>query len=199
MRQYLWAIAALAVGSAAMAGAQASTFADDAIEACVNLPSGRKAPLVKDGASYMIVATMLEQQGRGKLRPEYDAPESLCAAGNFEVGSIQVDAYYAGFQKGAQTLLYLFETRGAEPREILVLYSGMLSFMQGEGSKFHVSETRGDHVDIYAIYDREPPYAQARALVEDILAGSQQPLIAAEWQEGEDELIITVYDDDRLK
>jgi hypothetical protein len=170
-----------------------------AVPSCGSLPHGRKARLIKEGATYFILATLLEDQGRGSLRPEYDDPESLCIAEQFQVGSWQVAATYAGFKKGIQTLLYRFEVGGEGEREFLVLYSGMLSFMSGNNFTFSVSETRGNTVDIYAIYNREPPYKQVRSLVEGILAEEEAPIVSAEWQDGEDELIITVFDSDRLK
>ena len=199
MSNLLAAVIALAVFGDPAVTSTAAVVQADAVQPCAKTPSGRKAPLVSDGATYFILATLLEDQGRGNLRPEYDSPENLCVVESFQVGAMTVGSTYAGFTKGMQTLLYRFEVDGEESREILVLYSGMLSFVSGKGSKFSVTETRADRVDIYAIYDREPPYKQVRTLVEGVLSGREMPMLSAEWQDGEDELMITVFDSERLK
>lgn len=165
---------------------------------CEAVSNGRKARVQKDGVAYVLLATFLEDQGRGRLRPDYSEPESLCEVETFQIGADSVTVEFAGFAPGMMTLLYRFETDSDSSREVLVVYSGMLSFVQEKGPLFGVLEVQGDKVDIYAIYDGEPPYKQVRTFVQGILTGSEDPMLSAEWQEGEEELVITAFNS-RLK
>lgn len=182
-------------GPVAAAAVAMEQSVDVGVPACAPIYSGRKAKLLTKGVTYFLMATFLEDQGRHNLRPNFEPPEKPCKMESFVVGESKVDVTYNEFQKGMLTLLY--KVGVGDSREILVTYSGMLAFTDG-GERFAVTETQGDKVDIYAIYDREPPYSQVRTLLEGILSGGESPLLSAEWQEGKDELIITEFDD-RLK
>lgn len=153
-----------------------------------------------DGSIALITVAFVGTQGKGQARPEYDAPKDPgCLLERYKVGKTPVSVVFHTWRKGERTLHYQFLAgTGKKVREFLVLYSAFISLMH-DGAYFYVSETAGAKFSVYAIFNGQPDYATLKQLVSRILRGSARPLIAAEWPNDSDQMIVTVFDDKRLK
>lgn len=180
--------------------ALAETVTDE-YQACKSKPKGgRSARKERQGSVVMTFALLLEKQGRDKPIPEYTNDVEPCVAETFDLGDQSISMITPGFNKGAQTLYYLILVQdGEKTREILILYNAIVSIMNSGGLYFSVSETQGAATSFYEVYKDRPTHKTLKKLVRDILQGKAKPLMSAEWQEGEPELVITAYDFDRLK
>lgn len=175
--------------------------ADSGKPACVGVADAKSKsrPYFK-GQTLMTNLLALEAQGEAKFHPTYAPPASECLFEKFEVAAVPVEAIYSPFEKGEYTLHWRFTADGAEPREVLVLYDGMASFMAKKDiSVFFVVEERKGNISYYAMYRDQPTYALLKPLVSGILDGSAQPLATVNWPKGEKEPVINAYDTKRLK
>ena len=145
----------------------------------------------------MTLVLLLEEQGRDNLRPEYDPPSSQCIATEFQENGYSVALAYSAYQKGIQTLhlQYLATSEDLSSREFLLLYSGMLSFIHGDGEYFYLVEISEFSADYYAMYKRQPRRKDVTELVKSILADQMEPLVSVDWPENEPELLINDYSD----
>jgi hypothetical protein len=148
----------------------------------------------------MTVAGILESQGEADFHIKFDAPGSECLLETFNTGTANVRASYSAFEKGDSTLLYRFAAdEAANATEVVVVYSGLAGLVANKGSVFHVSQEKDGVISWYAMYREEPTYAVARSLVNDILAGKAQPLLAVRWPKGAKEGEVVSFDGKRLK
>jgi hypothetical protein len=173
-----------------------------AVTPCTAPPAIKgKSPQRFESKTLMIVANELESQGEANFHVRYSKPAAECLVESFSVGDVKVQARYSKWEKAASTLLYRFvvERPKGSGSEVLVLYNGSASFASGGGFVFHVSEERDGVISWYAMFKEEPTYAAARALVEQIIAGSAKPLLAVRWPKGAKEGEILAFDDKRLK
>lgn len=152
-----------------------------------------------DGPAFMLVASELEAQGEKNFFLQYEPPAAECLVERFEVSGQEVSAIYNPWERGTQTLLYRFVAKTPEgPREVLVLYSGMVEFVM-KGQSFHVTETRGGVVSFYAMFKEQPTYQAAKEMAASIFSASAKPLLAVRWPEGAKEGEVVAFDSDKLK
>jgi len=151
-----------------------------------------------EGKTLMTNLLALEAQGEAKFHPTFAAPSSQCLFEKFEVGATPVQAVYTPHEKGETTLNWRFVAGGAEPREIVVIYDGMASFMSKK-DVFFVVEERATKISYYAMFRDQPTYAALKPIVTGILDGSAAPLATVRWPPGEKEPVIEAYDTTRVK
>lgn len=182
-------------------GQNSEAMADETTyQACAETPSeGKKGKVEKKGEDIIMVVLLLEGQGKGNLRPEYEEPVPLCLAAELTSGETTAQILYTPLKKGIQTLHYQVLAEGPSgPREFLMLYSGTSSLVSG-GSRFYVSETRDGTTSFYIMYKNQPNFETVQALFQDILDGKWESLIEVDWPEDSPELLINKYDTDRMK
>jgi hypothetical protein len=169
--------------------------------ACSTQPIGTGTSRQRfESTALMTVAADLESQGEADFHLKYDQPTAECLVESFAVSDARVTARYSPWEKGLSTLTYRFLVqRPTGSSEVLVVYSGMASFVSGGGYVFHVSEERDGVVSWYAMYRDDPAYTAVRSLVQDIVAGTAKPLLAVRWPKGAKKAEVVVYDTKRLK
>ena len=171
------------------------------LAACASQPLAKgKSRQRFDSTALMTVAGVLESQGEADFHIKFGAPGTECLLETFDVGTVKVRASYSAFEKGESTLLYRFVANEApNSTEVLVIYSGLAALVANKGPVFHVSQEKDGVISWYAMYREEPTYAATRGLVNDILAGKTQPLLAVRWPKGAKEGEVVAFDSKRLK
>lgn len=194
-----WAATAIVLYGMGISTVRAGDAAPGA--ACAGKPvANTKFSREFDGSIALITVAFVGTQHKGQARPQYDTPNAPgCLLEQFKVGKKPVSVIFHPWQKGEQTLHYQFLAgAGDGKREFLVLYSAFISLMY-DGAYFYMSETTGPKFSVYAIFNGQPDYATLKELVSGVLNGSEPPLIAAERPDDSDQMIVTVFDDKRLK
>jgi hypothetical protein len=184
-----------------VAGEAHADAVSNAVTPCSSAPAAKgKSPQRFDAVSLMVVAKELESQGEADFHLHYTAPADECLVESFSVGDVKVQARYGKWEKAPSALLYRFLVeRSGGTGEVLVLYSGTASLLSGRGYVFHVSEEKEGVISWYAMFKEEPTYAGARALLEQVIAGSAKPLMVVRWPPGAKEGEIMALDSKRLK
>ena len=172
-----------------------------AIADCANSSDVKsKSRQLFEGQTLMFNLLSLEAQGEANFHPQYVPPASQCVFEKFEVAGSMVQAIHSPFEKGESTLHWRFSAGGAEPRELLVIYDGLASFMAKKDSLvFFVVEERKGNISYYAMFRDQPTYAALKPIAISILDGSAKPLATVRWPPGEKEAVIEAYDGKRLK
>ena len=170
----------------------------DSVAACAGVTDARsKSRPLFDGKTLMVSLSSLEAQGEAKFHPTFAPPSSQCLFDKFDAGVSPV-AIYSPFEKGEHTLHWRFTTTTPEPREIVVIYDAMASFIARKDVFFVVEERKGS-ISYYAMFRDQPTYAALKPVVTGILDGSAQPLATVRWPAGAKEPVIDAYDSKRLK
>lgn len=151
-----------------------------------------------EGKILMANLLILESKGEAGFHPAYAPTASQCVFEKFDAAGAEVQAIYAPYEKGEQTLHWRFRVNGAEPRELLVLYDGTASLMAKKEVFFVVEERKGN-ISYYAMFRDQPTYAALKPIAISILDGSAQPLARVNWPPGAKEPEIDAYDTTRLK
>ncbi len=114
------------------------------------------------------------------------------------MGEFQVEIQKFTSEKSPQTLLYRFKTvNGKQSREILVLYSGVVSLLaKPDGFYFYVAEEYEKSIRYYSMYNGEPKLEALKKVVEAALLNPYSALVATRWAGKESEIFI--YDSTRL-
>ncbi|OED36028.1 hypothetical protein AB833_28830 [Chromatiales bacterium (ex Bugula neritina AB1)] len=159
---------------------------------CTGLSENGPSNLIEGPAPYSFLADVMRRSSRDYWIPADDEQAQPCLVGNPGTSLENTDIIYYGFRPGIQTPLYKIKTKANPSREIVVLYSGVLDLMSGTHRAFSVTETRGDRVDIYALYHQEPATAQILTLAEDILANQKEPIVTAQWLDADNTPEVTV-------
>ena len=171
----------------------------DAVAPCSGVTDAKsKARQLFDGKTLMVSLSSLEAQGEAKFHPTFAPPSSQCVYEKFDAGTSPVEAIYSPFEKGEHTLHWRFTTVTPEPREIVVIYDGMASFIAKKDVSFVVEERKGS-ISYYAMFRDQPTYVALKPVVSGILDGSAQPLATVRWPAGAKEPVIDAYDSKRLK
>ena len=185
----------------ALSALLASGFAHsaDAVAPCAGVADAKsKSRMLFDGKTLMVNLLSLEAQGEAAFHPTFASPASQCLFEKFDAGNSPVEAVYSPFEKGEHTLHWRFTTGAPEPREIVVIYDGMASFM-AKKDVFFVVEERKPNIHYYAMFRDQPTFAVLKPLVTGILDGSSKPLASVNWPPGAKEPVIDAYDSKRLK
>jgi len=153
-----------------------------------------------DAVGMRMVAGELQAQVTPSHHLSYRPPAQECVLETLTLGEATAVVHYNPLEKGSSTLLYRIElTRpGGSRSEVLVLYSGIASFVSGQ-PLFHVSEERDGLIAWYAMYSSEPSYAVIVELLRQIASGSARPLMSVRWPPGAKKPQIVSFDRQRLK
>lgn len=168
---------------------------------CEAIPEVKnKAKQVFDGAQFMVAAAGPEQEGKNNFKIVYPEPKNLCVQEEFESSDKKVTTYYAPWEKDTQTLHYRFiATDGAETREVVVVYNGLVGLVSKKGFYFYVAETRKGVISYYAMFNDQPSYKILKELAGNILNDTAKPLLAVQWRATEKEAEVMIFDSKRLK
>lgn len=149
--------------------------------------------------NYMTLVFDQESNGKKGFKLQYAKPKSPVSESKQTLGGFETLIKKYDFEKGQQTLLFLIEAKkGKEKRRLLVLYSGLLSYMAGtEGFYFYLAEEYEKSIRYYAMFNSEPSLAEVTMVAEQALANPDSALIATKWAGKESEIFI--YDGDRLQ
>ena len=171
----------------------------DSVAPCAGVTDARsKSRQLFDGKTLMVSLSSLEAQGEAKFHPTFAPPASQCVYEKFDAGATPVETIYSPFEIGEHTLHWRFTTATPEPREILVIYDAMASFIAKKDVFFVVEERKGS-ISYYAMFRDQPTYAALKPVVTGILDGSAQPLAMVRWPAGAKEPVIDAYDSKHLK
>ena len=152
-----------------------------------------------DSSALMVVANELESQGESDFHLKYTSPTAECVIETFQVADATVTASYNPWEKGQSTLNYRFAVeRPSGKSEVLVLFSGMAALVSG-GYRFHVSDEKSGVISWYAMFKEAPAYPAVKDLVEKIVSGGAEPLLAVRWPSGAKEGEFVAFDTTRLK
>ena len=133
--------------------------------------------------------------GKGNLNLWYELPESSCEKDTIETNEGTARVLYSPFKKGLETILYrVILDDLPEPREIVVLYSAIVSAVRNRGDHFYIAESCGTRTNFYAMYSDQPRFDAIKPLLADILNGKATTLIAVEWSKGSDGALIVEID-----
>ena len=176
--------------------AQASPNSEIIEAECPDEPKLRKKPReVRDLTPWVMLVSQLEILGKGNLNLWYELPESSCEKDTIETNEGTARVLYSPFKKGLETILYrVILDDLPEPREIVVLYSAIVSAVRNRGDHFYIAESRGTRTNFYAMYSDQPRFDAIRPLLADILNGKATTLIAVEWSKGSDGALIVEID-----
>jgi hypothetical protein len=137
----------------------------------------------------------LEIQDKESLKLRYEVPEMICEKDGIETNAGTARVFYSPFETDLESLLYRVVIEDVpEPREIVVLYSAIVSAVRNRGNRFYIAESRGKRTNFFAMYSDQPRYDAIRPLLVDILNGKATTLIAVEWPNGSDEALIVEID-----
>ncbi len=188
------------VATAVWGGATRAGDAPAAVPACNNVTDiNSKSRLYLKGETLMAHLLILQGRGEEKFHLAYATPTGECVFESLDLAGAPLEIHYVPLQKSADnTLQWRFLTRGAEPREILVLYDGTTSVFAGK-EIFLVAEERQGSIAFYAMFRDPPSNAALKPLVAGILDGSAKPLAKVRWPAGDKEPVIDAYDSQRLK
>ena len=127
--------------------------------ACATQPIGSGSSQRFESTPLMTIAKEVESQGESDFHVKFDEPTAECLVESFSITDVRLIARYNPWEKGTSTLLYRFSVeRPTGASEVLVIYSGMASFLAGGGYVFHVSEEKGGVISWYAMYRDNPAY-----------------------------------------
>jgi len=163
---------------------------------CPDEPKLRKKPRqVRDLTPWVMLVSQLEIQGNDNFNLRYQLPESSCEKDSIEFSEGTARVLYSPFKTGLETVLYRVMLEDlSEPREIVVLYSAIVSAVRNRGDHFYIAESRGIRTNFYAMYSDQPRYDVIRPILADILNGKANSLVAVEWSKGSDEALIVEID-----
>jgi len=166
-----------------------STFAEEASESNEVFLGVNFATLVMDQ----------EKDGKRGFHLIHNKPKKAESVESIQLGEFQVEVQKFASEKGPQTLLYRFKAvNGKQSREILVLYSGIVSLLaKPEGFYFYVAEEYEKSIRYYSMYNGEPKLETLKKVVETALSNPDSALVATKWAGKESEIFI--YDSNRLK
>lgn len=191
----VWRLAGFLMASSVLVGSPAA-WSDSPCSGVIDARS--KSRQFFDGKILMTNLLSLEAQGEAKFHPTFAPPASECIFEKFDAAGMPVESIYTPHEKGEHTLHWRFTAAGAEPREIVVIYDGMASFV-AKKDVFFVVEERKPNIHYYAMFRDQPTYTVLKPLVMSILDGSAKPLASVNWPPGAKEPVIDAYDSKRLK
>ena len=192
----VWRLAGFLMAFSVLMGSSAAWSADPACSGVADAKS--KSRQFFEGKILMTNLLSLEAQGEARFHPTFAPPSSECIFEKFDAAGTPVEAIYSPHEKGEHTLHWRFKAGGAEPREIVVIYDGMASFV-AKKDVFFVVEERKPNIHYYAMFRDQPTYAVLKPIVTGILDGSAKPLASVNWPPGAKEPEINAYDAKRLK
>ena len=152
------------------------------------------------GKNFSMLVLDQEKDGKRGFRLTHNKPKKKNAESVelIQLGEFQVEVQKFTFEKGPQTLLYRFKAKGGgQSREILVLYSGLVSLLaKPDGFYFYVAEEYEKSIRYYSMFNGEPKIDALKRVVEAALLHPDSALVATRWAGKESEFFI--YDSTRL-